>query len=82
MHCNYGYKLVCIDDKFSKSFKTYLGEDAVYSFINTMIEASKYCSEMIKKYFNKELVMTKEDNKDSKISLRFVIMITMIIILR
>ena len=82
MHCNYGYKLVCIDDKFSKSFKTYLGEDAVYNFINSMIEASKYCSEMIKTYLNKELVMTKEDNKNSKNSLRFVIMITMIIILR
>ena len=23
--CSYGYKLVCVDDKFSKSFKTYLG---------------------------------------------------------
>ena len=28
--CNYGYKLVCVDDKFSKPFKTYLGKDAVY----------------------------------------------------
>ena len=23
--CSYGYKLVCVDDKFSKSFKSYLG---------------------------------------------------------
>ena len=34
--CSYGYKLVCPDDKFSKSFKIYLGEDAVYNFINIM----------------------------------------------
>ena len=27
--CSYGYKLVCIDDKFSKPFKSYLGEDVV-----------------------------------------------------
>ena len=27
--CSYGYKLVCVDDKFSKPFKSYLGEDAV-----------------------------------------------------
>ena len=27
--CSYGYKLVCIDDKFNKPFKLYLGEDAV-----------------------------------------------------
>ena len=27
--CSYGYKLVCIDDKFSKSFESHLGEDAI-----------------------------------------------------
>ena len=57
--CSYGYKLVCVHDKFSKSFRTYLGEDAVYNFINSMIEESRYCSDMMKKHFNKELVMTK-----------------------
>ena len=25
--CSYGYKLVCVDDKLSKPFKSYLGED-------------------------------------------------------
>ena len=29
-----------------------------------MIEESKYCSDVMKKHFNKELVMTKEDNED------------------
>ena len=31
-----------------------------------MIEESKYCSDMIKNNFNKELVMTKEDNENFK----------------
>ena len=53
--CSYGYKLVCADDKFSKSW----GKDEVYKFINNMVEESKYCSEVMKKHFNKELVMTK-----------------------
>ena len=35
--CSYGYKLVFVDDTFSKPFKSYLGEDAVYNFINSMI---------------------------------------------
>ena len=61
--CSYGYKLVCVDDKFSKLLKTSLGVDAVYYFVNSMIEKSKYCSDLIKKHFNKELVMTKEDNE-------------------
>ena len=46
-----GYKLVWIDDRFSKSFKTYLDEDAVYNFINSMIEESRYCSDVMKKTF-------------------------------
>ena len=29
-----------------------------------MIEESKYCSDVMKKHFNKELAMTKEDNKN------------------
>ena len=56
--CSYDYKLICVDVKFGEPFKTYLGKDAVYSFIDNMIEESKYCSVVMKKYFNKELVMT------------------------
>ena len=55
--CSYGYKLVCVDDKISKPFKSYLGEDVVYNFITCMIKESKYCSDLIKKHFNEELVM-------------------------
>ena len=63
---NYGYKLVCVDDKCSEPFKSYLGEDAVYNFISSMTEESKYCSDVMKKHFNKQLIMTKEDNEDFK----------------
>ena len=51
---SYGYKLVCVDAKFSKSF---LVENAPYNF-NSMIKESKYCSDLMKKHFTKELVMT------------------------
>ena len=67
--CSYDYKLVCVDDKFSKPFKTYLGKDVMYNFINSMIEESKCCSGVMKKHFNKELVMTKEHNEDFKNSI-------------
>ena len=39
--CTYGYKLVCVDDKFNNRFKTYLCKDAIHNFINNMIEKSK-----------------------------------------
>ena len=61
--CSYRFKLVCVDDKFSKSFKTYCGKDEIYNFISSMIEESKCCSDVMKKHFNKELVIPKEDNK-------------------
>ena len=51
--CSYGYQLVCIDNKFSKSFKLYLGKDAFHKFFSSMIEESNYCSDVMKKLFNK-----------------------------
>ena len=66
--CSYAYKLVYVDDKLSKPFKSYLGENAVCNCISSMIEKSKYCSDVMKKHFNKELVMTKEDNEEFKTS--------------
>ena len=53
--CSYGYVSVCVDDKFSKSFQLYLGEDAAYSFIDSMVEENKCFSDAIKKNINKEL---------------------------
>ena len=58
--CSYGYKSVCVGDEFSKPFKSYLGEDAVYNFISSMTKESKYFSGVMKKHFNKEFVMTKK----------------------
>ena len=51
--CSYGYKLVYVDDKFSKPFKSYLGKDAVYNFIDSMIDRSICCSDVMKKHFSK-----------------------------
>ena len=82
--CSYGYRLVCVDDKFSKLFKLYLDENALYSFISSMIRESKYCSNVMKKHFNKELVMTKKDMKILRTSLivGFVVMIILIMMLK
>ena len=53
--CNYGYKLVCVHDKFSKPFESYLGKDTDYNFINTMMEDSKYCCGVMKNILTKNL---------------------------
>ena len=51
-------------DKPFRPFKSYLGKDAVFNFINSMIEESKCCTDIMKNHFIKRLVMTKEDDKD------------------
>ena len=35
--CSYGYKLVCVDDKFDKPFKTYLDEETIYNSITILL---------------------------------------------
>ena len=36
--CNFAYKLVCIDDNFSKPFVLYRGKNAVNKFIEAILE--------------------------------------------
>ena len=42
----YSYKLVCVDDMFSKPFKSYLDKDVIFNFIKSKIEERKYCSDI------------------------------------
>ena len=65
--CGYGYKLVCCyDDKYSKDICIYRGENAVYRFMEKMLEEVKYCKAVIEKHFNKPLVMTEDDEQRFK----------------
>ena len=60
--CGYGYKLVCCyDDKYSEDICIYRGENAVYKFMEKMLEEVEYCKAVVKKRFNKPLVMTEDD---------------------
>ena len=61
---SYDYKLVSVGDNFSKLFKSYIAEDVVYNFINSMIEESKCYTDITKKIFYKKPVMTKQDDED------------------
>ena len=60
--CGYGYKVVCCyDDKYSKPVQIYRGENAVYEFMEKMLEEVTYCKNIMKKEFNKPLKMTDND---------------------
>ena len=65
--CGYGYKVVCCyDDKYSKQTRIYRGENAVNKFMEKMLEEVEYCKTVIKKHFNKPLVITKVDEQHFK----------------
>ena len=58
--CGYGYKVVCCyKDKYNKPIQKYRGENAVYKFMEKMLEEVEYCKAVVKKRFNKPLVMTE-----------------------
>ena len=59
--CSYAYKVLCIDDSFSKSIIVFRGKNAAYEFIKTILEEHKYCKKIMKKHFNKNLIMTEEE---------------------
>ena len=65
--CGYGYKVVCCyDDKYTKPIQLYRGEKAVYKFMENILEEVKYCKKVMKKYFNKPLRMTEENEQEFK----------------
>ena len=57
--------------------------DGVYNVFNSMIKESKYVNEVMKKHFNKELVMTKKDNEDFEnlLNVGFAVMIILMLML-
>ena len=69
--CGYGYKVVCCyDDKYNKPIQLYRGENAVYKFMENMLNEVKWCKKVMKKHFNKPLKMSNEDEQEFKKSTR------------
>ena len=63
--CGYGYKVVCCyDNKYTKPIQIYRGEKAVYKFMENILEEVKYCKKVMKKHFNKPLIMTELDEQE------------------
>ena len=62
--CGYGYKVVCCySERYSKPIQTYRGENAVYKFMEKMLEEVECCKAVIMKRCNKPLVLTEDDEQ-------------------
>ena len=67
--CGYGYKVVCrYDDKYSKPVQIYRGENSVYKFTEKMLEEVEWCKEIKNNHFNKDMILTKDDEQNFIIS--------------
>ena len=62
--CSFAYKVVCIDDKYSKDVVLYRGKNAVFKFIISIFKEYDYCRKVMKKYFCKNLVMCASENEE------------------
>ena len=57
--CSFAYKVVCVDERLTKPIVVYRGENAAYEFIKTILKEYKYCRKVMKKHFNKNLIMSE-----------------------
>ena len=61
--CSFAYKLVCVDDKISKLIVAFRGENAAFKFIEEFLTEYECCKKIMKKDFNKTLIMTEEEEQ-------------------
>ena len=64
--CGFGYKVICIDNRFSKGIVIFRGKDCISKFITMILKEYEYCSNVMKKYFNKNLLMTVEEEEEEE----------------
>ena len=63
--CSFSFKVVCCyDDKFSKPNKLYRGENAVYKFLEAMLEEVDYCEKTKNEHFNQPMDLTNKDKEN------------------
>ena len=61
--CGFGYKVKCVDGRFSKDVVVYRGEDCVNRFISCILDEYEYCRRVFRDYFNKSLIMRIKKKK-------------------
>ena len=57
------YKVVCFDDIFSEPIVVFRDKYAAYEFIKAILKEYEYCKKVMKKHFNKNLIMSEEEEQ-------------------
>ena len=61
--CSFAYKLVSVDNKFTKAIVFLRGKNAAYKFIEAILKGHEYCKKVLKKQVNKNLIMSEEEEQ-------------------
>ena len=61
--CSFACKLVCVDDKFAKPTVVFRGGNTAYKFIEEILKEYQHCKTVMKKHFNKTLIMSEEEDQ-------------------
>ena len=68
--CNFAYKLVCVDDEFTKPIVVFRGENTAYKFIEMILKEYQYCKKVMKNTLIKILSwMKKKKNNFNQVTL-------------
>ena len=51
--CSFVYKLVCVDDKFTKPIVVFTCEKTPYEFVKAILKEYQYCKKVMKKHLKK-----------------------------
>ena len=64
--CGHGYEVICCyDDKYTKPVQIYSGENAVYKFVEKMLEEVQWCRKMTKQHFHKPGKKIQQDFEEA-----------------
>ena len=61
--CSFAYRAACIDNRFSEAILVFRGKNAAYEIIKAILKESEYCKKIEKKHFNKNLIMSEEEEQ-------------------
>ena len=61
--CSIACKVVCIDDKFTKAIVAFRGKNAAHEFVKVILNKYEYCKKVMKKHFNKNLIMSEKEEE-------------------
>ena len=59
--CSFAYKVVCINDRFTKPIDVYRGKNTAYEFIKAILKENKYWRKVMNKHFNKNFIISEEE---------------------